>query len=186
MKLGAVVSAGCGLVLLATGCGHQTAMPDHLAGRRVGAMAERRLEAENPRMAVGTMACPDLRLRRGASVRCVRTTRLSGGRVVKVAGTVAVRSLTAGGRLHVVMDDHVEEFGVDGHELATSLRQRYAERRGRVPGDVLCPYLRGAPRTTVTCRAKVDGAWHRLRVAVRRVDPASFRTTYAWRVVDAD
>jgi len=188
MKVGGVVSAGCGLVLalIPAGCGHRIALPDHVSGRRVGTMAERQLEAENPRLAPGTVACPDLPLRRGAAVRCVRTTRLSGGRVVKVAGTVAVTATTRGGRLHVAMDQHAEEFGVDPQELASELSGRYAARRGRVTEDVVCPYLRGTPGYAVTCRAKVDGTWHRLRVAVRRVDPARYRTTYTWRTVDAD
>jgi len=86
---------------LATGCGQDAVRPDELHGRDVARMAERELEAENPRMAVGTLTCPGLKFRRDASVRCLRTVELSEGRVVKVPGTVIVSSVAGGGRLHV-------------------------------------------------------------------------------------
>lgn len=179
MKLVAL-NLGLGCALLVTGCGgHDVAVPDRLAGARVAAMAEDELEAENPRMATGTLTCPDLRFEEGASVRCRRTTELSGGRLVSVRGTVTVTSTDAGGRLHVAMDDEADEFGLTGEGLAADVRQRYQRRARQQPSRVDCPYLRGAVGTTVTCAVTVAGRIRRLDVQVTAVDPAGFRTSYA-------
>ena len=164
-------------------CGRQAvSLPDRLDGGAVARMAERELEAENPRMAVGTLTCPGLNFRRGASVRCLRTVELSEGRVVKVPGTVTVSSVAGGGRLHVAMDDRAEEFGLSGEQVAVGVRQAFARRLHLRPTGVTCPYLRGAVGATVTCR--VDGAGPRqtAEAEVTGVDAAEYRTSYAVRL----
>jgi hypothetical protein len=165
----------------ATGCGHDVAVIDTIGGDDVGRMAERQLEAENPELAAGTLACPDLRFRVGESVHCTRTTELSGGRVVKVHGVVTVMSLSSGGRLHVRMAERATEFGLAGHELAAGLSRRWEQRFHVRPSRVECPYLRGEVGATVTCRVKVGGVRHDTEVVVTRVDPQGYRTTYTTR-----
>jgi hypothetical protein len=169
------------LVLLGAGCGRHVVPPDSLAGAEVGRMAEHELEAENPRLAPGTLRCPDLDFRVGASVRCLRTADLGQGRVVKVAGTVAVTSLASGGRLHVALDDTAQEFGISGDQVATELRRRYAQLFGGHPGAVECPYLRGAVGNRVTCRVQVGGARRAVDAVVTRVDRVQYRTVCAFR-----
>jgi hypothetical protein len=137
-------------------------------------MAERELEAENSGMAAGQLTCPDLELRVGASVRCLRTVRLAGGRVVKVRGTVRVTSLDSGGRLHVEMDEGAEQFGVAGGQVAADVRRSF---HGRATG-VRCPYLPGRVGATVTCRLAVSGDRRAVRVTVTAVDAEEYRTTY--------
>ena len=159
----AELAGAAGVLLVAVlpgGCGQGAGLPlpDHLAGHEVGAMAERELEAENPRIAPGRLACPDLELRTGASVRCLRTAELSEGRVVKVRGTVSVTSLAAGGRLHVSMDPGAEEFGMTGAQLAAELRRRYSGRPEDRPARVTCPYLRAEIGQRVICRVDLAGA----------------------------
>ena len=166
---------------LLTACGGDPPVPDRLPGKAVAAMAERQLEAENPRMATGHLSCPDLHLRVGASVRCLRTTELSGGRVVKVAGTVRVTSVHGGGRLHVAMDQHAAEFGLTGEQVAAVVRDRYAGRHHLAPRGVECPYLRGVVGTVVSCRVEVGGRTRLVDVVVTRVDPASYGTGFALR-----
>ena len=164
-------------------CGREAiSLPDRLDGGAVSRMAERELEAENPRMAVGTLTCPGLKFRRDASVRCLRTVELSEGRVVKVPGTVTVSSVAGGGRLHVAMDDRAEEFGLSGEQVAVGVRQAFARRLHLRPTGVTCPYLRGAVGATVTCR--VDGAGPRqtAEAEVTGVDAAEYRTSYAVRL----
>lgn len=173
-----------GVLLLGTllsGCGGDPPLPERLGGKAVATLAERELEAENPRLATGHLECPDLDLRPGATVRCLRTTELSGGRVVKVAGTVRVTSVRAGGRLHVAMDEHAQEFGLTGAQVAAGVRERYAGRRHVTPGAVDCPYLRGVVGTVVTCRLEVAGASRLVDVVVRTVYPPGYVTRYAVR-----
>jgi hypothetical protein len=167
---------------VAAGCASDATVPHRLRGTEVAAMAERRLEQENPGLARGSLTCPDLRWRVGASVRCRRTTELTGGRVVKVAGTVTVTSLAAGGRLHVAMDERAEEFGVAASRLSAEVRGLYRRRFRATPGSLVCPYLLGVVGTTVTCRVEVGGARRDVDVVVTRVDPAAYRTFYAMRV----
>ena len=168
--------AGALLVALVPGgCGRDVALPDRLDGQQVGAMAERELEAENPSLASGTLDCPDLDLRAGASVRCLRTAELDEGRVVKVAGTVEVTSLRSGGRLHVTMDEDAEEFGVSAEHLADDVARRLhvAQRQ------VACAYLRARVGQRVVCRVDGGGPHHEVDVVVTSVDPRDYRTTYA-------
>jgi hypothetical protein len=172
-------------VLLAGGCDDTTAMPDEIDGSKVATMAERELEAENPRIAAGTLACPDLDLQVGASVSCLRTSELSEGRVVKVNGTVEVTSRSAGGRLHVAMDDQASEFGVAGDHLAADLRGQYVRLFRIQPTRLDCPYLRGAVGTVVACRIEVAGTRREVEVVVTSVDPGSYRTTYVARNLHA-
>jgi hypothetical protein len=169
--LGSVLCLG----MLLVGCGGDPPLPDRLRGRSVAAMAERDLEAQNPRMAAGRMSCPDLALRVGASVRCVRTTELSEGRVVKIAGTVSVTSVASGGRLHVAMDRQATEFGLAAQRLAAAVRQWYAARYGAAPAGLACPYLRGAVGVRVLCQV---AAGRSVEVVVTAVDPATYTTTY--------
>lgn len=164
---------------LLTGCGGDTPLPDRLAGRAVAAMAERQLEAQNPRMATGRLECPDLDLRVGATVRCLRTAELSGGRVVVVAGTVRVTSVRAGGRLHVAMDEHAREFGLTGARVAAGVREQYAARHRVTPGRVECPYLRGVVGTVVGCRVEVGGRTRLVGAVVTAVDPETYTTRFA-------
>jgi len=161
------------------GCDRDVALPDRLPGTAVARMGERELEAQNPRLAPGTLTCPVLPLRIGASVHCHRTTELSDGRVVRVAGTVKVTSLAGGGRLHVAMDELAEEFGLSGDRVAAGVRQRYARRFHAQPPQVTCPYLRGAVGTMVACRIDARGVRRAAEVRVTAVDPAAYRTTYA-------
>ena len=168
-----LVSAGCA-GRAGAGPDPQVSLPASIDGTEVAGMAERELEAENAGMAGGQLRCPDLELRVGASVRCVRTVQLAGGRVVKVRGTVAVTSLASGGRLHVAMDESPEEFGVAGGHVAADVRRRY---HGRATG-VRCPYLPGRVGATVTCRLTVSGDRRAVRVTVTAVDAADYRTTY--------
>lgn len=161
------------------GCGQDTPAVDVLDGAEVATMAERELMAENPRMAPGALSCPDLDFEVGASVRCLRTSELSGGRVVKVAGNVAVTSQESGGRLHVVMDDEAAEFGLSGDQLASELRPRFLR-----PGStsvVECPYLRGAVGQRVRCRVEVGGVRRALVVVVTAVDEQDYHVDYETR-----
>lgn len=177
-----VLLVGTLLPALVAGCGDgDPPLPERLAGRAVGTMAERQLETENPRMARGTTDCPDLALRVGATVRCLRTTELTGGRVVKVAGTVKVTSVAAGGRLHVAMDEEAAEFGLTGEQVAAGAREQYAARHHVTPGTVECPYLRGVVGTVITCRLEVSGRARLLDVAVASVDPATYTTRFVVR-----
>ncbi len=181
----AELAGAAGVLLVAalpSGCGQDVrALPDHLAGHEVGVMAERELETENPALAPGTLVCPDLDLRVGAEVRCLRTAELSGGRVVKVRGTVAVTSLTAGGQLHVRMDVDPAEVGVASGRLDAEVRQWYAERSRVAPSRVSCPYLRAEVGHRVTCHLDVAGVDHDVDVVVTAVDAATYRTTYVVR-----
>ena len=178
-----VTGAGILAVVILVGCGGQEARSaDPPAGRtlegaEVASMAEHRLEVENPSMAHGTMRCPDLDLRIGESVRCLRTVRLGDGRVVKVRGTVSVTSHTGGGRLHVAMDPDVTEFGVSGDRVARALRGHYAKRHARVR-DATCPYLRGEVGASVSCRFVVRGERRSAEAVVTAVDAATYRTSF--------
>ena len=176
VTLGVLVTV-VGTVLVA-GCGRDVVVLDEIGGSKVGAMAERELEAENPRLALGTMACPDLDFRVGASVRCVRTTELSGGRIVKVGGTVKVASLASGGHLHVAMDSEATEFGLAGDRIAADLRQQFVQRFQRQPSRLTCPYLRGVVGHRVTCRLVDRGARRDVDVVVTGVDPATYAVRY--------
>jgi hypothetical protein len=178
MKPVALASLGCALLLAACGGGHQSPGPDRLAGPEVAAMAESELEAENAGMATGTMTCPDLDFEVGATVRCLRTTELSGGRVVKVRGTVTVTSMGAGGRLHVAMDEQADEFGLTGKELAAGVGRRYQSRFHVRPRRVDCPYLRGEIGSHVTCLVVAAGKRHHVAVRVTAVDREGFGTSY--------
>jgi hypothetical protein len=154
---------------------------DVLTGAQVGSIAEEQLEAQNPTMAPGTMSCPDLDFAVGASVRCLRTTRLSRGRVVKVEGTVEVTSLTGGGKLHVQMDERAMEFGLAGGYLATEVSRVFTRTHHRTPSRVRCPYLRGAVGNTIACRLVDGDQRHDLDIVVTAVDPAAYDTDYAFR-----
>lgn len=167
------------VVPVTAGCGQDATTVDVLDGVKVATMAERQLVAENPRMAPGTMSCPDLEFETGASVRCLRTTELSGGRVVKVGGSVEVTSEDSGGRLHVAMDDQAAEFGLAGDQLARELRPGFV-RAGSAP-VVECPYLRGTVGQRVTCRVEVDGRRRDLVVVVTAVDEQHYDTDYETR-----
>lgn len=184
-SVGVRVALGLETLLLvglgAAGCAHDVAVVDTIAGDDVGRMAEQQLEAENPELVSGRLECPDLRLRVGESVHCTRTTELSGGRVVKVRGVVTVTSLSAGGRLHVRMEERATEFGLAGHQLAAALTRDWVRRRHVRPSRVECPYLRGEVGASVTCRVRAGGTRHDTDVVVTRVDPQEYLTTYRTR-----
>jgi hypothetical protein len=180
LVLGFLVALG------ASGCGQDIVALDQISGAKVAAMAERGLEAENPRMAPGTLSCPDLDFRAGAEVRCLRTTKLSGGRLVRVSGVIRVASISSGGRLHVSMDDDATGFGVAGAHLAADVSNRYRKRYGVRPSRVRCPDLRGALGAAVTCRVEVGAKRQDLDVVVTKVDPRSYTTTYVTRAHRGD
>ena len=169
------------LAALPAGCGHDVTMPDHLTGTAVARMAERELEAENPRLAAGTLTCPDLEFRVGRSVRCVRTTTLAKGRIVSVGGTVRVSSMASGGRLHVAMDSEAAEFGVTGDQVAADLRRQYHRLFHRAAGAVDCPYLRGQVGARATCHVRTGTARRAVDAVVTQVDPDEYDVRYTFR-----
>lgn len=171
--------AGLVIGLVLAGCGQGAPDIDVLDGAEVATMAERELMAENPRMAPGRLSCPDLQFEVGASVRCLRTTELSRGRVVKVAGSVEVTSQDSGGQLHVAMDDEVVEFGLSGDQLASELASRYT--RGGSAAVVECPYLRGAVGHRVTCQVDVAGERREVVAVVTAVDEQRYATDFKTR-----
>jgi len=141
-------------------------------------MAERQLEAMHSQIATGTMTCPDLDFTVDASVECVRVAELSGGRQIRVVGTVTVTSTRDGGKLHVKLDDEVDGFSVTHEYLENDLRARSQVVLGVAPDDVRCPDLVG--RTGYADRCRVDVGSHELIALVRvvRVVPREFRTIY--------
>ncbi|RNL60576.1 hypothetical protein EFK50_19870 [Nocardioides marmoriginsengisoli] len=147
-------------LLLVTGCGSTTTSEtpdiDSIAGSQVGAMAERQLETTHPGMAPGELTCPDLDFEVGSEVRCERVAELSGGRLIRVSGTVSVTSTEGGGRLHVKLDDEVAEFGITGDALEDDLRKRAAAKLKAEPDEVTCPYLTGEVGTKARCRVRLD------------------------------
>ena len=166
---------------LTTGCGQDAVRPDELHGRDVARMAERELEAENPQLVAGTMTCPDLAFRVGASVRCLRTTTMTDGRVVKVGGTVRVTALSSGGRLHVAMDREAAEFGVAGGRLAAELRRRYRHLFQHEQGSVTCPYLLARVGATVRCHLRIGTLHRSVDAVVTSVDAESYDVHYEFR-----
>lgn len=180
------------LAVLVSGCGSSeggaTPEPkaastmDVLPGERVGELAEKQLEAEHQEMAPGTVDCPDLKFELAAEVRCMKTATLSEGRRVKVAGTVTVTSTEGYGKLHVLLDDEVAEYGVDADHLAGQVEQ-WLRAQGKEPAEVRCPYLVGEPDAVVTCTADVAGRRAKVAVAVTEVDDEEFRTRYhlSWK-----
>ncbi len=176
-----------GVVLV--GCGNEAApapAPDFLAGAEVGAMAERELEEAHPRMAAGTVTCPDLDWELGASVRCVQVAELGGGRQVSIGGTVSVTAVEDGGRLRVQLDDTVAEYGVTGEHLTADLLSQARLRLVPPPTSVSCPYLSGPVGTAVRCRLVHNGAQRTVLARVTARDPGEHATSYAfdWKQVD--
>lgn len=181
-----LVRVACTLLLagLSAGCGPDVTRPDTLHGKDVARMAEHELEAENPQLVSGALTCPDLAFRVGAAVRCLRTTTLTNGRVVKVAGTVRVTSLASGGRLHVAMDKEAAEFGVSGAQVAAELRRRYPRLFHGQPGAVSCPYVRGRLGSTATCRVQVGATRRLVDAVVAHVDAATYDVRCSFRSHD--
>ncbi|MBW8750445.1 MAG: hypothetical protein JF565_03375 [Propionibacteriales bacterium] len=173
----------CAMVLAAlpAGCGSDVRLPDQLSGSSVGSMAERELETENPRLAHGSLSCPALDLRVGASVRCLRTTAFGDGRIVKVRGTVRVTSLASGGRLHVAMDTEATEFGVSGDRVATELRGQARHLFHRSAGSVDCPYLRGQVGARSTCDVRIGHTQRVVDAVVTDVDAEQYDVRYSFR-----
>jgi hypothetical protein len=169
----ALVAAVAGL----PGCGPAPSV-DGIPGNRVAAMAEQQLEAMHNELATGTMTCPRLEFVVEASVRCVRIAQLSGGRQIRVLGTVSVTSTKDGGRLHVRLDDEVSEFGVSGEQLANDLRARAQRVLGAAPEQVSCPYLVGRKGARVTCEVVVLKRTLVAPVSVVRVVAADYRAEY--------
>jgi hypothetical protein len=179
----AAAQIACAMVLAAlpAGCGHDVRLPDHLSGSSVGSMAERELETENPRLAHGSLSCPALDLRVGASVRCLRTTAFGDGRIVKVRGTVRVTSLASGGRLHVAMDGEATEFGLSGDRVATELRRQSGHLFHRSPGRIDCPYLRGQVGARTTCDVRIGGTQRAVDAVVTGVDAEEYAVRCTFR-----
>ena len=175
-RLGTAVTL---LVVLAgaPGCGASPSV-DGIPGSRVATMAEYQLEAMHADLASGTMTCPTLDFVVDASVRCVRIARLSGGRQIRVLGTVTVTSTRDGGKLHVRLDDKVAEFGIAADHLDNELRARAQRFLGVAPEDVSCPYLSGLRGTAVQCAVKVRDVQLVTVVKVIGVDPKAYVTRY--------
>lgn len=173
----------CAMVLAAlpAGCGQDVRLPDHLSGSSVGSMAERELETENPRLEHGSLSCPALDLRVGASVRCLRTTAFGDGRIVKVRGTVRVTSLASGGRLHVAMDSEAAEFGLSGDRVATDLRRQSGHLFHRSPDRIDCRYLRGQVGARSTCDVQIGGTRRVVDAVVTGVDAEAYAVRYTFR-----
>ena len=166
-------------ILLVTGCGGTTTPDiDSIAGSQVGAMAERQLETNHPGMAPGDLTCPDLEFEVGSSVRCERVAELSGGRRIRVLGTVTVTSTDEGGRLHVKLDDEVAEFGITGEALEEDLRPQAAARLKATPDEVACPYLTGVAGSKVRCRIEVDNEVVVVVAVITGLDPENNLTRY--------
>jgi hypothetical protein len=169
----AVVAALAGL----PGCGPAPVI-DSIPGSRVGTLAEQQLEAMHSELATGTMTCPSLEFDVDASVRCVRVAQLSGGRQIRVMGTVTVTSTKDGGRLHVKLDDNVSEFGVAADQLENDLRARAQQVLGVAPTDVTCPFLVGRVGASVRCDVTILKRTLVAPVRVVRVVAADYRTVY--------
>lgn len=175
----AAVVSGCGAG--DDGPSTSSSSLDFLPGERVGQLAEEQLEAEHPKMATGTITCPDLDWTLDASVRCVKVSELSEGRRVKIPGTVTVTGTEGGGKLHVELDDKATEFGVDAAHLSSVATVWVTQQAGSA-GTVTCPYLTGVVDTTVRCTAKVGDEEAVLLVRVTDVEPSSYTTlfSFAW------
>ncbi len=195
MRLLAFLAAG---LLLVGGCGDatevrdsarqepaSTAVPpiDELDGAEVAAMVERKLEAENPTMAPGRFTCPDLMFVVDESVRCVRIAELPEGRRLRVLGTVTVTSMESNGRLHVDLDDEVDEYGLAGEYLAADVAVRAVQRWKRKPDQVRCPYLTGEIGDQVRCTVLVGSRTMTALVEITGRNDATYSTQYRvlWR-----
>lgn len=187
MTAGLLLVSGCGGLAdsrAATGAADSPTI-DSLDGSRVGELAEKQLELKHPQMAIGRITCPDLVFAVGRSVRCERVAELSGGRRIRVLGTVTVTSVEGGGKLHVELDDDVTEFGIAGTRLVSDLRSALAERQARAVW-AHCPYLLGKRGQAVLCRFRLAGAASakgagkvgKVRVVVTGVDPDANATRY--------
>lgn len=169
--------------LLLAGCGSTPGLVSEprltsLPGFQVGTMAERQLEADHPGMAPGRLTCPDLAWKVGAMVRCIQVVVLSGGRQLRIPGTVAVTSTSAGGQLHVHLADAVSDYGVTAEHLTSDLRDQAVKRlRGGVR-KVSCPYLSGPVGTTVRCVLRARGATRAVLARITDRDPADNATAY--------
>ena len=180
LTAGALLVSGCGGLAdgqAANSAGRVHPEVTELDGARVGAMAEEQLESDHADLAVGRITCPDLVVEVGSAVRCVRVAELSGGRRIRVLGTVTVTSLADGVRLHVALDDRVAEFGVTGEHLADDLSARLVRHRAAAVA-VRCPYLRGATGTVVRCTVRTGGRTTSVEVVVTGVDPSAQSTRY--------
>jgi hypothetical protein len=169
--------AGCG-----TPSGAATPKMDHLTGERVGTMAEQQLENEHPGMAAGEVTCPDLKWRVGAAVRCVQVAVLSGGRQLRINGTVKVVSLRDGGRLHVELDDHVAEYGITPERLQSDLAAVVLRRVRRAATKVTCPYLSGPIGHSVRCTLHVGGRQAAASATVIGLDAQDYQTSYQFKL----
>jgi len=176
-RLPATVLALVASLAALPGCGTRTSI-DSIPGARVATMAEYQLEAMHSELANGTMSCPRLEFVVDASVRCVRTARLSGGRQIRMLGTVTVTSTRGGGKLHVRLDDVVAEFGIAADQLENDLRARAQVVLGVAPDKVSCPYLVGRTGAAVRCEVTVLGRTLVAPVSVVRVRPSEYRAVY--------
>lgn len=156
---------------------------DHLPGARVAEMAERQLEAAHPGMAPGTMQCPDLDWKVGATVRCRQTVELSKGRVLVIPGTVRVTEVDGGGRLHVRLDDAVAAYGITGTHLSADLLVQARRRLRSGDASASCPALIGQVGTTVRCTVGLRGRTGIVLARVTERVPQRYATSCAfdWR-----
>jgi hypothetical protein len=173
----AVLAPGLAAGLVLSGCGGNPSI-DSIPGDRVATMADHQLEAMNSGLAPGKMTCPSLDFTVDASVRCVRIAELSDGRQIRVLGTVSVTSTRSGGRLHVELDDKVSEFGITAEHLERELTKRAQRVLGPKTGTVTCPYLSGAPGTSVQCQVSILDTYLLTRITVTGIDKRDYRTRY--------
>ena len=179
----AVALAVAGLVGLAgmvglAGCGAEPADPVTFTGDRVARIAEAQLEAQRPALAPGTVSCSDLEFRVGASTQCARTSALSGGRMVRVLGRVTVKSVAAGGMLHVSFAERASAFWLRGAFVAERVRD-WLRGRGVSGAEITCPDLPGEAGRAITCTAgEAD-----VRVLVTATQPEEYAVRYRMALV---
>lgn len=176
--LSLIVLAGCSSTDDVPDASSSMSPIDVLPGDRVGELAEKQLEAEHLEIAVGTVTCPDLDWRVNASVRCIKVSELSDGRRVKVPGTVTVTSTENWGTLHVALDDHAAEFGLDGGHLSDEVTD-WVKAQDASPSAVDCPYLTGVVGTVVRCAVTLAGEQRVALATVTAVDPDEYRTQFS-------
>lgn len=156
--------------------------PKNISGDELARAANSRLEKQNSTLVPGRVKCPKARAEKGASVRCLRTVDLSGGRRVKIDVAVTINEVKSDGRFHfnAVVAKKPREFGVVGGYIERDLSKQYAAQFGSPPRDVTCPDLRGAVGSSVHCTLLVHDGKRDVTVTVDRVDRDRFDAHYVY------
>jgi hypothetical protein len=173
--------------LVVTGCGASVSVgskPSTLKGSTIAAKANAQLEKQNPQITHGRLTCADVKYKKGASTRCLRTVDLQQGRRVKIGATVSITDTKKGGHYQIQVDKQVQEFGQTGDSIEQDLAAQYAKKFRTGKPQVTCPdFLKGAVGTAIRCSLKADTGTIDIEVKVVRVDPANFSTTYTFKQV---